>query len=514
MSNLVVCCDGTWNTPEQSEQGVPTPTNVVRLFNSLAEQGTGGEAQLRYYHPGVGTDGSWWDRLVGGGAGVGLGRNVMSAYRWLAEHYRSGDRIFLFGFSRGAYTVRSLAGMITSERCGLLRLDGLAEQEAWKRVERAYDKGYRARKERSAWSNDWAFHQADALGAPVAVHLLGVWDTVGALGIPDDLAILNLIDDPRRYAFHDTALNARVHNARHAVALDERRLSFAPTLWSGIEHRPTVKQLWFPGVHADVGGGYLETGLSDLALQWMMEESRALGLGLRDAMAAQLRPDPRGVLHDSRDGLFQLLRAQPRSFPELTDVNAGSQLHGSTLARHHAPPITQAPYHRSMRLQPGATLEIDVFAREPWNATGLWLGAGERYAFTASGEWLDRNIKCGPGGTSDGRFQLGELVHLAGALWGKVEGLFQRASGNELADFKGTRRVETQPWFALIGVIGNGGQPDASGTLTPCETLPIKAGIDDYSIGASGYLYCFANDAWNFYDNNRGSVRLVVRRLS
>lgn len=514
MRNLVVCCDGTWNTPDQADQGVPTPTNVVRLFNTLAEQGVGGEAQLGYYHPGVGTDGTWWDRLVGGGAGVGLGRNVMSAYQWLARHYQPGDRLFLFGFSRGAYTVRSLAGMITAERCGLLRLDGLAEQEAWKRVERAYEKGYRARKERSAWAKDWAFHQADAAGEPVPVHFLGAWDTVGALGIPDDLAILNLIDDPRRYAFHDTALNARVHNARHAVALDERRLSFAPTLWTGIEHRPSVKQLWFPGVHCDVGGGYPETGLSDGALQWMMEEARALGLGLRDEMAAQLRPDPRGVLHDSRNGLFKLLRAQPRSFPELTDANAGSLLHGSTLARYRAPPITQAPYHPSLRLQPGETREFDVFAREPWNQTGLWLGAGERYAFAASGEWLDRNIKCGPAGTADGKFQSGELAHLAGALWGKVEGQFRHLTGNTQADFKGTRRIEELPWFALVGVIGNGGQPDAGGALTPCETLPIKAGIDDCRIGASGYLYCFANDAWNFYDNNLGSVRLQVRRLS
>jgi hypothetical protein len=514
MSNLVVCCDGTWNTPDQSEQGVPTPTNVVRLFNSLADQGAGGEPQLRYYHPGVGTDGSWWDRLAGGGMGIGLGRNVMSAYRWLAEHYRPGDRIFLFGFSRGAYTVRSLAGMITSPRCGLLRLDGLAEAEVWKRIERAYGKGYRDRKDRAAWAGDWEFHRADPGGAPVPVYLLGVWDTVGALGIPDDLAVLNLLDDPRRYAFHDTELNDLVLHARHAVALDECRLSYAPTLWSNIEHRPTVQQLWFPGVHSDVGGGYPETGLSDLALHWMMAEAEALGLGLLPQMMAQLRPDPRGVLHDSRRGLFQLLRAQPRSFPELSAANEGRRLHPATLARHRNPPITQAPYHPSLRLQPGESRELTIYAAEPWNATGLWLEAGERYAFSASGEWLDRNIKCGPGGTSDGKFQLAELAHLAGTLWGKVEGLFQRFSNNELADFKGTRRIENLPWFALVGAIGNGGHPTASGALSPCETIPIRTGIEDYRVGAAGYLYCFANDAWNFYDNNRGSVRLAVRRLS
>lgn len=514
MRNLIVCCDGTWNTPDQADQGVPTPTNVVRLFNSLAAQNAEGIPQLRYYHPGVGTDGSWWNRAVGGGAGVGLGRNLMSAYHWLAQQYEPGDRLFLFGFSRGAYTVRSLAGMITSEHCGLLQLTGLGEAEGWKRVERAYERGYRKRKSRGSWAGSWPFHQAGAAGTSPPVHFLGVWDTVGALGIPNELSILNLIDDPRHYAFHDTELNERVLHARHAVAVDERRASFAPTLWTQVAHRSEVRQLWFPGVHADVGGGYPETGLSDGALHWMMTEAESQGLGLLAGMTAQLRPDPRGVLHDSRTGLFRLLRTQPRSMPQFSADHLGTALHPSTLDRHLNPPITQAPYHESIHLLPGQSHELQIFAAEPWNETGLWLGAGEHYRFSASGEWLDRNIRSGPAGTADGRFQLGELAHLAGALWGRIETTFKHLSGNDQADFKGTRRIETLPWFALVGVIGNGGQATASGALSPCETVPIRDGIADYQVGAAGYLYCFANDAWNFYDNNRGSVRLRVERLS
>lgn len=123
MRNLIVCADGTWNTPEQKEHDIPIPTNVVRLYNAVAKKSEGGIKQLKYYHPGVGTDGTWWEKLAGGTVGVGLSKNIRSAYKWLAANYQPGDRIYLFGFSRGAYTVRSLATMISV--CGLLDLSGL-----------------------------------------------------------------------------------------------------------------------------------------------------------------------------------------------------------------------------------------------------------------------------------------------------------------------------------------------------------------------------------------------------
>src|ERR1041384_6013331 len=117
MKRLIVCCDGTWNTPEQEENNAPCPTNVVRLFNSLADQDANGNEQLNYYHPGVGTDGSLLAKTAGGMYGEGLDKNIKSAYSWLANHYEDGDAIYVFGFSRGAYTVRSLSGLIG--RCGL-----------------------------------------------------------------------------------------------------------------------------------------------------------------------------------------------------------------------------------------------------------------------------------------------------------------------------------------------------------------------------------------------------------
>lgn len=515
MRNLLVCCDGTWNTQDDKQGGIPSPTNVVRLYNALAERNDQGVEQLRYYHPGVGTDGGWWEKLVGGGLGIGLDGNIMSAYRWLGTNYQPGDRIFLFGFSRGAFTVRSLGGMISA--CGLLDLAGLPEPEVWARVEAAYRQGYRNRDGRN-WSAGWPFHPGKAADGKVPVYFLGVWDTVGALGIPNDLSILNLLDDPKRYFFHDTELSGSVLNARHAVALDEKRASFAPTLWSNIAGRPDVKQVWFPGVHCDVGGGYLEKGLSDGALKWMMDEAGRQGLGFRPGMYAQVAPNPQDVLHDSASGVFRLLRTQPRSIPPVSSASQAGALHQSALDRQDSPPITHAPYYPTTMLKPGEEKSLQIFAAQHWNYTGIYLETDARYAFQASGEWLDSHIKCGPEGPKKDTFQAGELAQMLGAAWGKIEIAYKAITQNQDADFKGTRREEDKPWFALIGAIANGGNPNPDGTPVPSETFLIGAGCEYPPQGGAmakpGYLYCFANDAWDFYGNNRGSVTLTVRRLA
>lgn len=510
MRNLVVCCDGTWNTADQKERGLPVPTNVVRLFNCVADTHQNGSVQLRYYHPGVGTDGGFWNKVEGGGVGAGLGRNIQSAYRWLGGKYEPGDRIFLFGFSRGAYTVRSLAGMIGC--CGLLKLEGLGEPEVWKRVEKAFGTGYRRRAERAEWAADWPFHGEEEDGPAVAVHFLGVWDTVGALGIPDDLEILNLLDNRGRYAFHDTELSDRVPHARHAVALDEIRASYTPTLWTGSGAGQDVKQLWFPGVHSDVGGGYLETGLADGALLWMIEEAEACGLGIAGGMKEQIEPDCRDVLHDTKGGIGKLLRTQPRSIPLLSDASS-ALVHEFCVERQKTPPIHQAPYRKTVELDVGETVERPIYAGQHWNETGVYLAEGATYELQATGQWLDRNIKCGPGGASDGKFKPAEVAHAAGALLGKVEALFKKVSGNEKADFLGSRREERFPWFALVGIIANGGNPQPDGTPEPHEAFLIGDGCTHRS-GNPGYLHCFANDSWHFYDNNRGSVMLTIKRTA
>jgi len=507
--NLVVCCDGTWNTPEQKENGQPAPTNVVKLYNLCVVD----EAQLTYYHPGVGTNGGLTDKVFGGGLGAGLTRNIQSAYAWLCRNYAIGDRIFLFGFSRGAYTARSLGGFIT--RCGLLDTAGLAADELWTRIGKLYDLGYRQRKQTAKALAGYAFIPGPLPGGKVDIHLIGVWDTVGALGVPDDMVLFDqLIDDPRKYRFHDTDLSPSVRHARHAVAMDEMRASFAPTLWTNVQPLDgSVQQLWFAGTHCDVGGGHAQCGLSDGALQWMVDEAVSIGLRVNPSLVTQIRPDSRGILHDSATGIWEHLRTQPRATPEVAAANVGTQLARQVLERHSVPPISQAPYWPTATLVPGQQHSLDVFAREHWNATGLYLEAGATYDFAATGEWLDSNVACGPGGCSDGHFQLGEVAHAFGSALGELEKWYKKLSKKAQADWWGTKRVDEKnvDWFQLVGMVANQAGADGSGTPPEGEIVKIGASCR-FTPSRSGYLFCFANDAWKFYGNNRGSVRLTVSR--
>jgi hypothetical protein len=372
-------------------------------------------------------------------------------------------------------------------------------------VERVFERGYRRRSEdRRTWGElNWGFR--NSADQPVPIRFLGVWDTVGALGVHDDLALLNLLDNLHDYTFHDTKLSASIHTARHAVALDEMRASFQPTLWTA-EPGQDARQVWFPGVHSDVGGGYRETGLSDGALLWMIQEAQLCGVEFRTAMLRQIAPNSLDVLHDSCSGAFKLLPTQPRSVPQLS---RSKDIHASAVARWTDPPIHQCPYWETRELAADSGLRLAVYASPLWNPTGLWLERGTSYTFQASGEWLDGSIKCGPGGTNDGNFQLGEVAQLAGTLLGKAEEAFKKLTGNQAADFRFTRRHENMPWFSLVGAVANGGGVDAKGHLAPHEAFLIGNGCT-YTPLRSGYFYAYANDAWNCYGNNRGRVQLTV----
>ncbi|MBB4189288.1 hypothetical protein GGE07_005970 [Sinorhizobium terangae] len=514
--HLIVFCDGTWNTPDQMDGGLPAPTNVVKLRNALMPIDKDGREQRIYYHPGVGTDGSWWNRIAGGGMGDGLDKNIISAYNWLTRNYESGAKIWLFGFSRGAYTVRSLGGMIS--RCGLLRTPGIREEVIWSAIDDLFAI-YRTPEQKAkavVATGTLPFHERESGQAckhSIPIHFIGVWDTVGALGVPDDLALLNLIDDPAKHQFHDTDLSPIVANARHAVAIDEMRQSFTPTMWTNVDENPAVRQVWFPGVHCDVGGGYGRCGLSDQALKWMIDEAARLGLNFRESLDSHLAADPLGQLHDSVTGVFKSLKTRPREVPLFSEENA--LLHKSALDRHKNPPLAQGDYWTTKCPLEGQAATVDVFARDRWNFTGLYLEAGVRYQFSAAGEWMDSGISCGPQGTRDGKFHLGEVVQMASSIWGEGEALYSKLSGNHQIDFWYTRREEGADWFALIGFVANGVLP----TADP-QTKANFASHEVFVIGEkasfrpskSGYLYAFANDAWQAYDNNRGSVKLTVAR--
>jgi hypothetical protein len=162
----------------------------------------------------------------------------------------------------------------------------------------------------------------------------------------------------------------------------------------------------------------------------------------------------------------------------------------------------------------GLPAAIDVFARQPWNATGIWLEAGREYLFDARGEWMDASIPCGPGGTNDGKFHPGEILQGVFSAYGKAEEIFKKISRNRAADFRFTKRHEDMPWFCLVGAIANGGGVDPqTQKLEPHESFRIGDGCT-YTPRKSGYFYAYANDAWNFYGNNRGKVRLGIRQLA
>ncbi|WP_424928422.1 DUF2235 domain-containing protein [Amaricoccus tamworthensis] len=511
MANLVVCADGTWQTPDDEESGVSTASNVSRLVKSLGDTDNNGLPQKCHYITGIGAGDSFVQRLTGGGLGLGLSEDIREGYLWLAKNYTPGDRIYLFGFSRGAYTVRSLAGMISGY--GLLDLTGpdLNEDERDAQVRRIFNM-YRSQDD-AEFSSKLSFFNTPAGSTgrkQTPVHFLGVWDTVGSLGIPDDLGFLNVLDNPAWHAFHDTELSNVVAHARHALAMDEQRQSFTPTFWTGLEEHRDVKQIWFPGVHGDVGGGYPEPELSNISLRWMMREAADQELAFRPDAEASLggeRPD--GFLHDSLSGVFKKLKTCPRAVPLFGEGMEEASVHPAAVARKAAPPAADPDYWVHSDLAVGHTEVTEAMARPRWNRTPFYLRAGETYNFRASGQWTDGLVTCGPGGTDDGDFQPGEIAHVAGTGLGLLERLFRKVTGNTETDFLLTRRHEEFSWFSLVGVVANNAGDGGPGSH---ETFEIGNGVTGFTPSADGFLYVYANDAWQTYGNNSGSLELKITR--
>lgn len=312
MKRLVVCSDGTWKTPEARYV-----TNVVHIARAIRPKGSRGVEQVVFYDWGVGTEGAS-DKVKGGAFGRGINKNIQDAYRFLVHNYNAGDELFLFGFSRGAYTVRSLVGLIRN--CGLLK------KTHAHLIPNAYAL-YRSRSKPDAASAR-KFRAACSHSRTVNVKFLGVWDTVGALGIP--LGLFGSYNE-RKYGFHDTRISTIVKNAYHALAIDEKRKPFAPTLWKTKPGRKNTGQVWFAGVHSDIGGGYADTGLSYKALSWMVDKAVACGLRVDRAYVRSLkmRNSPER-LHDSLTGIS---RALGKHLRPIGITNTDESVHQSALSR-------------------------------------------------------------------------------------------------------------------------------------------------------------------------------------
>lgn len=291
MKRLIACCDGTWNDADAPAE----TTNVIRMARAIKTQTAEGIEQIVYYHSGVGTGGDEVNTVLGGAVGLGLGRNVRDTYAFLADNFCNDDEIFLFGFSRGAYTARSVAGLIGWA--------GLLHRRDMDDFDLLWD-AFRRRRDADARDQHFADRRTD-----IEIKCIGVWDTVGALGIPGHMNALF----KEYYDFYDTNLGAHVAHAYQALALDERREDFKPTLWqrpAPQKNKQELLQVWFAGVHSDVGGGYAEHGASDVSLAWMA--ARVADKLELDLDYLRSRQDRRqgwgfGILHDSAQGFWQAL---------------------------------------------------------------------------------------------------------------------------------------------------------------------------------------------------------------
>ncbi len=317
MANIVICADGTWNRPEEDLQN-DFPSNVLKLARAVAPK-RGNIKQHVFYDWGIG---SYHNSITAGATGSGIHKNILDGYRYIVQNYAPGDNIYLFGFSRGAYTVRALSGLINN--CGILqRSDARLIVEAWKIYKSPtpshHPSGETSKRFRATYCQ------------PASnIHFIGVWDTVGALGIPFSIMGLFESDDE----FYDTKMGSNVAIARHALAIDEKREDFIPTLWTP---RPSVdlKQVWFAGVHADVGGSYKpdQNGIqaSDTPLAWMLDEAKAAGLMTEPHIHNELTDGANGQVHRSRKHVYRF--KQPLDRP-LVVQNKPTLIHPSVKARY------------------------------------------------------------------------------------------------------------------------------------------------------------------------------------
>ena len=511
--NLVICSDGTWN-----RGGVGHETNVFRIFKAVdREFGSGSNEerprQLCFHDDGVGTQNFKIAKIVGGAFGFGLSRNIRDAYEFLIRHYRDGDSIYLFGFSRGAFTVRSLSGLIA--RCGIVDMNkfagGTTDDDTIRRAAAQAFQAYRfdhvrkRRTEQRNWfrrklgcreENDAALISAmfrdkySHASEPKQnsnesefprIRFLGVWDTVSALGGPAE-QISGLLDKLVCVGFHEHGLASIIDEGYHALAVDEERRTFAPKLWDEAKITPNqvVQQVWFPGVHSNVGGGYPKTGLANVALQWMMERAEESDLRFQPGALEQVRAsaDVHDKLYDSRAGLSSFYQYKPRDIAALCDASgANLKIHKSVMDRiqigsdGYAP--SNVPRGANIVSDDDVSATKDGAPGEPETKTGTpesaaikdqrWLHRLRQFAYmlfmggTAVGvcTLLGRSASEVPATseTWSGRigYLLGDIVHLLGKL-NPIPALEPLIASGE--GFAREHPVPTIGYFAMVvGVI-------------------------------------------------------------
>jgi uncharacterized protein (DUF2235 family) len=522
---IILCCDGTGNQHGENN------SNVVKLYRVLV---LAPGLQVGYYHPGVGTLGAKnaltsigkaWTRFRGLAFGYGVSENIADAYEFLMHCYQPDDSVYIFGFSRGAYTARALCGML--EMFGLLSTgnEGLIPYIVRLFKSSKHDKFKEAAGFRKTFCTD------------CKPHFLGVWDTVISVGwILDPIGL-----KPWRLPY--TSELGDVAVVRHAVSIDERRAFFRQNLVreNSIDGR-SIKQVWFAGVHSDVGGSYpeLQSGLSKIAFQWMVREAMSAGLLVdKNELALLLGSGPRyappqanAVMHNSMTprwwlGEFwpkrTLVRVsppdqEPTQFRPTLRMNwfrrrfipEGARIHESVVKRKavvpqyqpknlpnpippdqiesEPPPVPPFVSWDSTHLEVGDRFSVEIASKVKWNITPLAVRAGTKYRFEASGTWHDASIVSGPAGYASPRLLFRGLEWL--------------------------RRVPKANWFSLICVVDQDMSTAFAMRTKDCEARVNRKIIVERTITKDGFLNCFANDLPFMYWNNSGAVKLTVTRLA
>jgi len=367
---LALCCDGTLNTPDEMRENHEVCTNVAKFAVAVASTDALGREQRMFYDKGVGTA-SGLDPLFGGAFGYGLSQKVIESYMFIVDNFEPGDELFILGFSRGAYTARSTAGLIRS--AGVLK--------RWNagRIDEAYAL-YRDRSNTVAPRTREATLFRQSFSTETRIKFIGVWDTVGSLGIPKlinlQIAASSKIPLPSlssHWDFHDVTLSSYVDNAYHALALDEHRKPFTPTLWnqqSDLKVPQVLEQVWFSGAHSNVGGGYLDTGLSDIALLWMMDKARAVGMHFETSRlaASNITVSPRmgGTLYKSMSWVYERLGQEPRCIPpqrldaEGKPMITNEYVASTAQARAQGDPDYAAPNLRAYLRRGGPIMDVPL----------------------------------------------------------------------------------------------------------------------------------------------------------
>lgn len=523
---IVVCMDGTWNDPTER-------TNVYKIFQMLPGNETRverndtirthlrkqGQDSIGFYLEGVGAKGRRQGPL-GGGFGIGTHSRIIDAYLLVSGAYNPGDKIWIFGFSRGAWSARSLAAFISGmglvEKSTIPNAAAKDAEYAWTQLK--LGKGL---------TGDEYWKGKDIQ----PIKLVGVWDTVGALGIPffNGVKVFDKLES-LLFDFADLNLSPRVEHGRQALAIDESRVDFTPTHWNP---RSGIVEVWFPGVHGDVGGGYTSTGLSDGGLRWMVDEVNALDAGLAlstHELGSMFRPNPLEDRHDeAQEVVWKLRPRKPREISgnALLSSSVFERLQGRQdyrpLALQHISncqsyfkniqlPVAEKiqPSHESLpviRLERGEECECQVFALKWWNATGVRVKKGEAYRVIADGVWTDKSPPA-------------------------VDGKGYPSTGLALKLFERSRRCQEADWFTLIAAVHAKmdleiKNPMSSNFFTgEIESIVRQVGrIDEesqlkatgvageLSVERDGYLYFFANDSAFAYGNNSGFLDVSVRRV-